>query len=172
MPDANYKHLESFVKLGTHFEPRRGEMSHHQSSCFHCLYDVKSFIHLYVLQFISANFKPRTHTTHNLHCADLNGPLHDHITTAYGVQRNSILINESRYFHVTEGLCPDIMHDLLEGCLQYETKELLKHFVLIKQKDFYIRRIKNARVEVFPYSYPDLLNKPSPIRYSLKQSGE
>ena len=28
MPDANYKHLESFVKLGTHFEPRRGEMSH------------------------------------------------------------------------------------------------------------------------------------------------
>ena len=28
MPDANYKHLESFVKLGTHSEPRRGEMSH------------------------------------------------------------------------------------------------------------------------------------------------
>ena len=26
--DANYKHLESFVKLGTHSEPRRGEMSH------------------------------------------------------------------------------------------------------------------------------------------------
>ena len=28
MPDTNYKHLESFVKLGTHFEPRRGEMSY------------------------------------------------------------------------------------------------------------------------------------------------
>ena len=87
---------------------------------------------MYFLQFISANFEPRTRTTHNLHCADLNGPLHDHITTAYGVQRNSIL-NQSRYFHVTEGLSPDIMHDLLEGCLQYETKELLKHFILKKK---------------------------------------
>ena len=28
MADANYKHLEIFVKLGTHSEPRRGEMSH------------------------------------------------------------------------------------------------------------------------------------------------
>ena len=28
MPDTNYKHLEYFVMLGTHSEPRRGEMSH------------------------------------------------------------------------------------------------------------------------------------------------
>ena len=28
VPDANYNHLESFVKLGTHCEPHRGEMSH------------------------------------------------------------------------------------------------------------------------------------------------
>ena len=28
VPDANYEHLESFVKLGTQSEPRRGEMSH------------------------------------------------------------------------------------------------------------------------------------------------
>ena len=28
VPDANYKHLESFVKLGTHCEPCSGEMSH------------------------------------------------------------------------------------------------------------------------------------------------
>ncbi len=31
------------------------------------------------------------------------------------------------YFHVTEGLVPDVMHDVLEGCLPYETKELLRH---------------------------------------------
>ena len=40
--------------------------------------------------------------------------------------RDSIL-NSSSYFHITEGLIPDIMHDCLEGCLQYEVKELLKH---------------------------------------------
>ena len=28
LPDAKHKHLESFVKLGTHCEPRGGEMSH------------------------------------------------------------------------------------------------------------------------------------------------
>ena len=28
VPDTNYKHLESFVMLRTHSEPRRGEMSH------------------------------------------------------------------------------------------------------------------------------------------------
>ena len=28
VPDTNYKHLENFVMLGTHFEPRRGKMSH------------------------------------------------------------------------------------------------------------------------------------------------
>ena len=28
VPDTNYKHLEFFVMLGTHFEPRRGQMSH------------------------------------------------------------------------------------------------------------------------------------------------
>ena len=28
VPDTNYKHLECFVMLGTHSEPRRGQMSH------------------------------------------------------------------------------------------------------------------------------------------------
>ena len=28
VPDTNYKHLESFINLRTHSEPRRGEMSH------------------------------------------------------------------------------------------------------------------------------------------------
>ena len=31
--------------------------------------------------------------------------------------------------YVTEGLSPDIMHDILEGALQYETKELIKYLV-------------------------------------------
>jgi len=35
-------------------------------------------------------------------------------------------MNELNYFHVCDGsLLPDVMHDLLEGALQYEIKLLL-----------------------------------------------
>ena len=38
------------------------------------------------------------------------------------------------YFHVCGGgLLPDIMHDLLEGALQYEVKIMLKNMITIDQ---------------------------------------
>ena len=45
-----------------------------------------------------------------------------------GIHHDSIL-NSSQFYHVTEGLPPDIMHDILEGALQYEVKELLKYLI-------------------------------------------
>lgn len=48
------------------------------------------------------------------HCADLGGPLHDHVAITYGIVRNSIL-NSLNHFHVVTGLVPDIMHNILEG---------------------------------------------------------
>ena len=66
--------------------------------------------------------------THAYHCSELAGPASEHAATTYGVQRDSIF-NTSRFFHITEGLPMDAMHDLLEGVLQYETKELLKYFI-------------------------------------------
>lgn len=55
----------------------------------------------------------RTKEKYIEHCADLGGPLHDHVATTYGVVRNCIL-NNLTYFHVTTGLVPDIMHNILE----------------------------------------------------------
>ena len=49
-----------------------------------------------------------------------------HVSTTYGVVRDSIL-NDSKHFHVTDGLVPDVMHDVLEGCAPYVVKELLKY---------------------------------------------
>ena len=101
--------------------------------------------------------------------------LHDHVATTYGIHRNSVL-NQSKYFHVTDGLVPDIMHDILEGCLPYETKELLKCFVLDQQ--LITLNELNSRIESFPYNYVDVVNKPTPIAsltssdHSLKQNGE
>lgn len=110
--------------------------------------------------------------THKDHCDMLNGVVADHVATTYGLTRDSIL-NSSRYFHVTEGLPPDCMHDLLEGTLQYEVKEMLKsltHRGIISLADV------NCRIALFPYSPCDAVNKPSPVvlssaDHSLKQTG-
>ena len=75
-----------------------------------------------------------------------------------------------------EGLPPDIMHDILEGSLRYEVKELLKY--LMKDKGLGVD-ILNTRIELFPYVHLDKDNKPSPIssdtlkcgHNSLKQTG-
>lgn len=55
-------------------------------------------------------FQVCTHGTHASHTKDLEGPLHDHIAITYGITDNLIL-NSCRYFHVVDGLVPDIMHD-------------------------------------------------------------
>ena len=94
----------------------------------------------------------------------------DHIATTYGLMRDSISNNS----HVTEALSPDCMHDILEGTLQYEVKELLKSLVaqgILTLEDL------NQRIELFPYDSCDAANKPSPITnlsssdHSLRQSG-
>ena len=73
-------------------------------------------------------FQLRTRETHKQHCDQLKGPLYNHVTTTYGLTRDSIL-NSSKFFHIVDGLVPDVMHDILEGSLQYEVKELLKYFI-------------------------------------------
>jgi len=89
--------------------------------------------------------------------------------------RDSIL-NTSNHFHVTEGLVPDIMHDVLEGSAPLETKELLRH--LITNKIITLDEI-NSLIEHFPYSPPDIRDKPTSLPpktfsssdHSLKQKG-
>ena len=71
----------------------------------------------------------------------------------------------------------DIMHDVLEGVLQYEVKELLKYLVL-SEKRLSIHYI-NRRLSMFPYGYSDVSNKPSEISldhlsssdHKLRQNG-
>lgn len=65
-------------------------------------------------QFLSEEFQTRTRKSHKHHCSLLENDLHDHIATTYGLNRDSSL-NSLRYFHVTEDLPMDIMHDFLEG---------------------------------------------------------
>ena len=71
---------------------------------------------------------------------------------------------------------PDIMHDVLEGCLQYEMKELFK--VLIQRKAISLSDL-NYIIQSFLYGLTDVRNKPSLISlrtmhsldHALKQTG-
>lgn len=110
----------------------------------------------------SEKFEPRTRQTHK--------------ATTFGIHRNSIF-NTSRYFHVAEGLLPDVMHDVLEGSLPLEVKEMLKVFITTKVIN--LSNIQTA-MTTFPYSGNDLKNKPILLAaktlanndHSLKQTGK
>ena len=127
------------------------------------------------LQFLADAFEARTRQTHANHCSQLGGPLHNHYATTYGLHRDSIL-NQLQYFHVTEGLVPDIMHDCLEECVQYEVKEMLKY--LSSERILSVSAL-NHLIQSFPYFGPDARNHPSPVTaaslassdHALKQTG-
>jgi len=77
----------------------------------------------------------------------------------YGINRNSA-INELTYFNVCDGsLIPDVMHDILEGALQYEVKLMLQ--VMITENYFTLSQF-NSRLENIDYGYME-------IRISLQQ---
>ena len=94
--------------------------------------------------------------------------MHDHMSVTYGIHFNSIL-NSSRYFHVTEGLVMDVMHDVLESTLEYEVKELMKYF--ISDNVITISSLTGA-VSSFPYGASDVNNKPSEISASHLHSSD
>ena len=117
----------------------------------------------------------RTVESHTQYCSALGDTLGSHIATTYGVSRNSIL-NSLRYFHIIDGLPPDIMHDVLEGALPLEIKLLLSQFLL--DRIFTLDQLNN-RIKAYPYGEEDRTNKPSQILLanlntndtSFKQSG-
>ena len=90
------------------------------------------------MQFTATEFQLRFRETHCYHRSLFDGTnaLRDHVATKYGVVQDSTL-NSSKYFHVTEGLVPDVMHDVLEGCAPYVVNELLKYLDQNKPPPFH-----------------------------------
>ena len=95
----------------------------------------------------------------------------------YGINRNSAL-NELAYFHVCCGaLIPDIMHDILEGALQYEIKLMLQF--MIRGENYFTLNAFNSRLENIDYGYMEIKNKPTSLSLqninsdgsSLRQNG-
>ena len=101
--------------------------------------------------------------------------MHNLDTTTYGIVCNSAL-NACKFFHVTSGLVPDIMHDILEGSLELCLRHLLMY--LIQDKKLFSLGFLNSRISSMNYGPSEIKNKPSQILPAhisssghLKQSG-
>lgn len=95
----------------------------------------------------------RTPETHFEQCDLLTGPLLDHHSTLYGINRLSGL-EQVPEFSVTSALPHDIMHDLFEGVVPKHMQLLLCHCV--GKKYFNIEQL-NSRIRSFDF----LHNTPS-----------
>ena len=75
----------------------------------------------------------RTDSQHEQHCQELSGPMGDHYSKVYGINRRSILMDVP-YFSLFGGSLPhDLMHDILEGVAQHEMTLLRTYTSLLHQ---------------------------------------
>ena len=90
-------------------------------------------MHSILAQFLECDFTLGDKVSHERQCSELHGASNSDASKLYGVNRNSIL-NELSYCHVCSGaLLPDVMHNILEGALQYEVKLVLREMVYEEQ---------------------------------------
>ena len=95
----------------------------------------------------------------------------------YGINRDSIL-NDLVYFHVCNcSLIPDVMHDILEGALQYEIKLMLQF--MVNTQGYFTLKAFNSHLENIELGYIESNNRPTTISSktfnlegnSLRQNG-
>ncbi|XP_075168245.1 uncharacterized protein LOC142240420 [Haematobia irritans] len=90
-----------------------------------------------------------------------------------GIRENSIF-NKISNFHVVENFYADILHDMLEGVIQYDMCHIIK---LLIRENFIDLAILNLRKDLFDYGEAEIGNKSPPIlernlkQMNLKMSG-
>ena len=82
------------------------------------------------------------------------------LPSVYGVKKACVL-NSLHYFHSSDNYTVDIMHDLLEGVVQYELKLFFQY--LIKNGYASIKTLLH-RVQSFNYGFLERKNKPSGLK--------
>ena len=122
-------------------------------------------------KFKESDFTLRTPVTHQQQCITLDGksgPSRAAFSKDTGINHTSIL-DELQYFSVASGaLLPDVMHDVLEGVLQYEAKLLLRH--LIFAEGCLTLDQLNSRISKIELGYMESSNRPSEISTKTLQA--
>ena len=87
------------------------------------------------------------------------------------VYRIVMFIPYFSYFHVCEGgLLPDVMHDLLEGALQYEVKVMLLE--MITEKHYFSLDALNSRLATTELGYMETKDQPTLLdQHKISNSG-
>lgn len=123
------------------------------------------------MQFSEKDFILRTLNDHLRICDEVE--VDSDASREYGVNRKSVL-TKLQYFDICSGaLVPDIMHDVLEGVLQYETKLILIH--IIQSCHYLTLKHLNRLITSVNLGYMEVSNRPSEISLSddkLKQNGK
>lgn len=74
------------------------------------------------------------------------------------------LWNDLPYFHNTENIHFDVMHDIYEGICRYDFGKILKNFIY--EKKYFTLETLNNRIRLFDYTEADVGNKFPPITLS------
>ena len=93
-------------------------------------------------------------------CNLLSGPLREHYSKTYGINRRSVLLDIPYYSMFNGGLCHDIMHDILEGVAPLEMSLVLRHCIVLEK--FITLEDYNYRLTHFDFNYTEM-SKPPPI---------
>ena len=119
--------------------------------------------------FVASAFEMRTPEEHRRQCNRLKCPLRNYYSTTYGINRESILDNVSN-FSVVTGMCYDIMHDLYENVVPFESKLLLINCI----EEIYITLPDlNNKLVHFDFGYSNISAQPGEIDDNfLKKDGK
>ncbi|KAJ8364594.1 hypothetical protein SKAU_G00134250, partial [Synaphobranchus kaupii] len=138
----------------------------------HCLFGfVESFSARYCCRFClaekedfqtefsedSSKIVMRTQALHAEHCQKME--TNPSLPYVMGVKRSCIL-NSLQYFNTCENFSVDIMHDILEGVVQYEMKLLIRHLI----DNYTTSEEIDRRIKSFNYGYMEQNNKPPAVK--------
>ena len=100
----------------------------------------------------------------------VEGPSGGEHSIEFGINGRSVL-DTLPHFDVCSGaLLPDIMHDLLEGALQYETKLLLKEYIL--KEHFFTLDDLNEKLQNMELGYMECKDRPTLISDTVLKSSD
>ena len=130
------------------------------------------------MQFLESQFQLRNKEDHEKQCNMLKNDDSGKCSKEFGIYRNACL-NELKYFNVCDGsLIPDIMHDMLDGVLQYEVKLMIQYMITIEH--YFTLDMVNTKLENLDLGTSESKNRPTSIPHttftsdgnSLKQNGK
>ncbi len=105
-------------------------------------------------QFNEGDFVLRTLEEHVKQCDLLDSDPQKSIE--YGINFRSALMS-LQYLNVCSVLVPDVMHDILEGVVQYELKLLIRHC------GYFRARTLEHNMTAFELGYMEATSRPTPI---------